>query len=196
MRVGESHVTTLNSRSCVVRFCTTQLTLSRPTFWHKVVTMSSSSTVEQDPGPSLDDQDESVRIAVKALGDMRNSRPLPSSSKSIRVYNLPQSLSKTTVSASAYHVQKSPFPRRSSSRHHLQLPRYLQPTRPTMPIQSILSRVYRQYLLSTLLYGLMNKRKRAQGWSKYVFLHVSHLLSFLPHPTLFHLIFAFSMVQK
>jgi len=55
--------------------------------------MASSSAAEQDPVPSLDDQDESVRIAVKALGDMRNSRPQPSSSNSIRVYNLSRCLS-------------------------------------------------------------------------------------------------------
>jgi hypothetical protein len=56
--------------------------------------MASSSAAEQDPVPSLDDQDESVRIAIKALGDMRNSRPQPSSSNSIRVYNLSHHLSR------------------------------------------------------------------------------------------------------
>ena len=50
--------------------------------------MSTSSTTDQDPAPFLDDQDESVRIAVKALGDMRNSRPQPSGSTPARVYNL------------------------------------------------------------------------------------------------------------
>ncbi|KAF9785226.1 transcription factor Opi1-domain-containing protein, partial [Thelephora terrestris] len=50
---------------------------------------ASSSTLEQDPLPSLDDQDESVRIAVKALGDMRNSRPLPSTSNSIQSFSTP-----------------------------------------------------------------------------------------------------------
>ena len=36
-------------------------------------TMASSLTVEQDPTPSLDDQDKSVRVSIKGLGDMRNS---------------------------------------------------------------------------------------------------------------------------
>ena len=58
--------------------------------------MASPSIAEMDPVPSLDDHDESVRIAVKALGDMRNSRPQPSSSIPIRVYNLPPSSSRTS----------------------------------------------------------------------------------------------------
>ena len=74
-----------NSRS---PFCATPTHLIPPGLQHKVVTMASSSAAEQDPAPSIDDQDESVRIAIKALGDMRNSRPQPSSSNSIRVYNL------------------------------------------------------------------------------------------------------------
>lgn len=88
---GESHAhatSVPNLRSRLARFCTTPTHLIPPGFQHKVVTMASSSAAEQDPVPSLDDQDESVRIAVKALGDMRNSRPQPSSSNSIRVYNL------------------------------------------------------------------------------------------------------------
>ena len=54
--------------------------------------MAPPSTTDQEPVPFLDDQDESVRIAVKALGDMRNSRPQPSSSNSIRVYTPPLEL--------------------------------------------------------------------------------------------------------
>ena len=144
----ESHATSvLNSRSCPTRSCAQhQQTLSRPAFQPKVVTMASTSTAEQDPAPSLDDQDESVRIAVKALGDMRNSRPLPSSSNSIRVYNLPYSPFANLVSATAYHVQKSLALHRPSSRHHLRLLRQHQPTRPTMQIRSILSPEYQRYL--------------------------------------------------
>jgi hypothetical protein len=112
----------LNSRSRLARFCTTpNLTLSRPAFYHRAVTMSPSPTTDQGPAPFLDDQDESVRIAVKALGDMRNSRPQPSGSNSTRVYNL-SSPSNLVVSTTAYHVYKSPGLRRSSSRHHLHLP--------------------------------------------------------------------------
>jgi len=67
--------------------------LSRPAFYHRAITMSPSSTTDQDPAPFLDDQDESVRIAIKALGDMRNSRPQPSGSNPARVYNSPPPLS-------------------------------------------------------------------------------------------------------
>ena len=120
--------------------------LSRPTFRHEVVTMVSSSIVEQDKLPSLDDQEESVRIAVKALGDMRNSRPQPSSSNSIRVYNLPHYPSKPSISATAYHLHKNPFLYRSSWKLHLRLRRYHKPTHLTTSTLSISSPVYRQSL--------------------------------------------------
>ena len=120
--------------------------LSRPTFRYKVVAMASSSAVEQDQLPSLEDQDESVRIAVKALGDMRNSRPQPSSSNSIRVYNLPHYSSKRPVSTIAYHFHKNPFLHRSSWKLHLRLRRYRKPTHLTTSTLPISSPVYRQSL--------------------------------------------------
>ena len=90
---GESHVSyrpefTISSRPLLHN---ADLTLSPPVFYHRATTMSPSPTTDQDPVPFLDDQDESVRIAVKALGDMRNSRPQPSASTPARMYNLPPS---------------------------------------------------------------------------------------------------------
>ena len=53
--------------------------------------MNFALVAENDTAPFLNNGDESVSVSVKALEDTRSSRPQPSSSNSIRAYNLPHS---------------------------------------------------------------------------------------------------------
>jgi hypothetical protein len=125
---------------------------------------SSSSVTTMDVANShaLDDQDESVRIAIRALGDMRNSVPTssPSTCMSHLVpFSHPFLHAHSIMGRCMQHFslpQHSPYPQ-GRRRPHWQ-----RKTRRT------LSRACPPSPLSTLRSRLMCKERPARGWSRCV----------------------------